>query len=321
MPIKEQVNLRLLSFDSTKKVCIVQDVSGREYEAKYHALSVVCEKNILTWFQAPEISFSERKHVGVTNKAVIIGSETTEATIEMTESNPTNESWLDVSTALRKDEKIIRARVEGKVLYCVCGSTKQYISCIQDLNDESILMYIHSDQRIDSVKQTAVGFVKRFDLNQSFYIEDGVHQTIVDEEEVTVFKELESLQKLSEGTLYSGKVRLIDTSYVKIGVPKEIEGAKYKLSPRKKRKAEDNIVDYQIDYLVYIVGGQKDEFKLRFCDSVLKQHLRETDRRTLESKHWSDQADHLKELFGVDMEVTIAKIQGQYFVTKFAYGS
>lgn len=321
MPIKENVNLKLLSFDATKKICIVQDASGKEHEAKFHALSVVCEKNIQTWFQAPEVSFSERKHVGVTNKAVIIGTETKKVSGKKVEGNPRNVTWISVNTALKKDEKILRTRVEGKVLFCVYGSTKQYISCMQDLSDERGILFVHSDQKIACAKHAAVGFVKRFDLNSTFYIEDGVHQTIVHGEEIDVKKELKSLQDVEEGFLYEGKIRLIDTSYVKIGVPKVNEGAKYKLSPRKKRKAEENQVDYQVDYLCYVLGGQKEEFKLRFCDPVLKHNLREVDQRELEAKHWSDQADHLKELFGVDLEVTVAKIQGQYHATHFAYGS
>lgn len=319
MPVEENVNLRLLTLDAKKKVCTVQGSEGEEYEARYNGVSFVTIKNIGSWFNAPEVSMVERKHLGLTNKAVFMVRDVKKVTMKKGHTNPTHKSWLSVKECLNKNEKIMRVRAECKVLFCVIGGTKLYRACVQDITDERALMFVHADEPLSVVSHSAIGFIKRFTSGDMYYIEDGVHETVLDDTEVSCEETLGSVEDLKEGRLYVGVVRLIDTIYVKISVPKEVEGSKYKLSPRKKQKAEDNVVDYQVDYLCYTPTGSKEEFKLRFSDPVLKRFLTESDRIDLESKHWSDQAEHLKELFGVELQVKLYKMQGQYHACEFSY--
>lgn len=320
MPVQENLSLKLLTIDGNKKQCIVQGLSGEEYEARYHGMAFVANKNIGAWFNAPEVSIVQRNHIGLTNKIVFMDKDIKKVTVKKVESNPENISWISVKQCMNDKEKIIRVRVEGKILFCVAGSTKQYRVGIQDLVDEKLVMIVHSDEPVSVVAHSAVGFIKRFSSGNMYFIEDGIHETQVDVSPTETEEVLNSFEEMKEGRLYCGVVRLIDTTYVKIAVPNEVDGAKYKLSPRKKQKADANEMDYQCDFLCYCAKGSKEEFKLRFSDPVLKKFLRESDRMVLEEKHWSDQSDHLKELFGIELRVKVLKVQGQYHACEFSYG-
>lgn len=319
MPVEENVNLKLLTLEENKKNCIVLRGDGHEYEAKYNGVSFVSFKNIASWFCAPEVSVVPRKHLGLSNKLVFMVREVKKVTMKKADANPSNASWISVKDCLNKENKILRVRVECKVLFCVAGSTKLHRACIQDLHDEKRIMFVHSDDPLSVVSHSAIGFIKRFSIGDMYFIEDGLHETVMDDKEVSAEEALVSFEEMKEGRVYTGVVKLIDTTYVKIAVPKEVDGSKYKLSPRKKQKAEDNVVDYQVDFLCYSPDGSKEEFKLRFSDPVLKKFLRESDRMELESKHWSDQSEHLKELFGVELTVKLFKMQGQFHACEFMY--